>query len=569
MKYETPAKNLPDKLAIDDFQIIFEKAPIGIFILELDGSYLYANEKWQDICSDISDDAFQQTWEKIIHPEFREEIHNEWQHVIQTNHIFQAEFKLVASDMKNQWVLCTGQTVALSESSRMVCLMTVNDITKRRKIQSSIHMVAAYDPVTGLANRTYFLNQLKKAFQNAQRQKDTLVLFFIDLDDFKDVNDTYGHEMGDVVLKSISDRFLTQIRKTDILARYGGDEFVLLLNNVDDPLHISATAKKIQDVLKAPIKVDGKKITLTSSIGIAVAHPRIQSYRELISQADTAMYLAKDLGRNNFKYYTEELNTQVHRKIDISSYLSQAMEKQELSLVYQPQIEIKSLKIVGVEVLMRWKNEILGSIAPSEFIPLAEENGLIEPLTDWMFERIIKETKHWQDFSELKSIPISINVSTKLFREDYVINKLQSLVNAGKIDANKLTLDIQEELLINYPQETMITLKALKKIGVNIALDDFGIGFSSITTLKKFPIDVIKLNQTFIKDVLTERSDTEMTQAIIALANSLNLSLVAEGVESEEVLSFLKENDCLICQGNYFSMPLLSGEFLDWYKNIF
>ena len=443
-------------------------------------------------------------------------------------------------------------------------ISAVRDITGRKQLEARILHQATHDALTGLPNRLLFHDALVHATALAQRTEKLLAILFLDLDGFKNINDTLGHVYGDILLKEIAQRLTATLRKDDLvvrgddlIARQGGDEFTILLQGISIVHSISLIAEKILVAISEPFTIDGHEMHITASIGITIFPFDDTDIEHLLQNADTAMYRAKESGRNKYQFYTAAMNTQIRERIEIENGLRHALERGELVLHYQPQVNIVSGEITGVEALVRWIHPQKGLIPPGKFIPVAEESGLIVPIGDWVLRTACRQSKAWQD-AGLPHIIMAVNLSARQFREPHLVALVaKAMADAGLAQhAGNLELEVTESLLMKDMEGTIATLHKLHKMGVCLSIDDFGTGYSSLSYLKRFPIHTLKIDQSFIRDITTDPDDAAIAATIITLAHNLKLKVIAEGVETAEQLALLREMKCDQIQGYYFSKPL-------------
>jgi diguanylate cyclase (GGDEF)-like protein/PAS domain S-box-containing protein len=439
------------------------------------------------------------------------------------------------------------------------------DITERIDAEKQVESLAFYDPLTNLPNRRLLLDRLEHSLNNAVRQNHLCALLFIDLDNFKTLNDTYGHKRGDLLLMQVSQRLSKAVRKSDTLARLGGDEFVMLLESLSgDSLEAAKEAQKVAEKLLAstgqPYTIDDAQHSTTPSIGITLFGDVEESVEEPLRRADLAMYEAKAAGRNTFRFFDPKLQEAVAKRTFLEADLRSALQKNQLSLHFQPQIGADD-KPFGAEVLLRWHHPKRGLISPLEFIPVAEESGLIVAIGRWVLDTACAQLARWAVNSEFSHLSISINVSMRQFYQpDFVAQVLASIAESGA-DPQRLKLELTESLLAANVEDVIKKMTALKEEGIGFSLDDFGTGYSSLAYLKQLPLDQLKIDQSFIRDTLTDANDAAIVKTIIALADSLNLSVIAEGVETDEQHRFLANSGCNTYQGYLFSKPLPVEEF--------
>jgi diguanylate cyclase (GGDEF)-like protein len=436
------------------------------------------------------------------------------------------------------------------------------EINERKIVESELivhkeHLarLAHYDNLTSLPNRVFFNEIFNKALNHANLFKKTLAILFVDLDRFKQINDAFGHNTGDFVLKEISSRLSSAIRGGDVLARLGGDEFIILLNDIGQPKFASPIAEKLLQVCQQPIKYDTQEFFLSASIGICVFPNDGSTLEDLQRNADMAMYRAKRAGGGLYHYFTKELNFEVRQSMQLETGLRKAITNKEFVLYYQPKLNLNTGLISGVEALIRWDHPEFGLLSPVNFIPLAEETGLIMQIGEWVLREACATNKRWQQ-EGYAPISISVNISAKQFRMDDIAKLVNNILDETGLEAKYLELEITETAVMENVQETSGRLKLIKDKGVSISVDDFGTGYTSISYLKKFPINIIKIDKSFIKGISHDQNDMAITIALIGMAHNLGFEVVAEGVETLDQLNFLTEHGCDIIQGYYISRPL-------------
>ncbi len=421
--------------------------------------------------------------------------------------------------------------------------------------------VAHYDSLTTLPNRFFFNEMLTKIVSHAKRKKSKFAILYINLDGFKIINDALGHVVGDLVLKEIAERFSKITRAGDILARLGGDEFVILLNDIDHSKFASNVAEKLLIICSQPLKTNGHEFVLTSSIGICTYPEDGTSLEDLLKNADMAMHKAKQAGGGVFQYYTKEMDLDAHERIKLEAALRKAISNNEFILHYQPKLQLSDGTMMGVEALIRWESPTLGLISPEKFIPLAEETSLILPIGEWALREACRANKSWQE-QGYKPITIAVNLSAKQFRHSNIEQVVASILAETKLDPKYLELEITETAIMDNVSTAVATLNTIEEMGVKITIDDFGTGYTSISYLKQFPVSVIKIDRSFIKELPESQDDASITTAVIALAHSLDIKVVAEGVETPEQLQFLTDHGCDMVQGYYFSQPLAEANIV-------
>ena len=441
------------------------------------------------------------------------------------------------------------------------------NITEEIKRQEEISFLAYHDPLTGLVNRTFLQEQLKTLTSIADRNNKKIALIFIDLDNFKFINDTFGHEMGDKLLIEIANRLKHSIRKSDIASRIGGDEFILVLNNINSKQEVEKKIEEIMNILTKPIIIDDNKLEVTFSAGIAVYPDDTTDISKLLQFADIAMYDAKKSGKNRFKFININLQQQIKKFYSTLEELKNAIKNEELILFFQPKIDIQNNKIDGVEALIRWNHPRKGLLTPYHFIDIAEKGGIIHLIDSYVLEKTIQTINKWSTNPILKNLNIAVNISANKFLEPHFVDELKSLITKYHIDPSKLQIEITETLSIQNFEYTIQTLKKIKSLGVKIALDDFGTGYSSLNYIKQIPFDVLKIDQSFIRDLLKDRDDLIITKMIVEISKILNKENVAEGVENEKILEIIKNLGVRLVQGYYFSKPIPEDELKKFILN--
>lgn len=452
-------------------------------------------------------------------------------------------------------------------------LALVRDITQKKEAEAKIFDLAYYDGLTRLPNRQLFGESLDHTIRVAEREKKGIALFIIDLDRFKRINDTLGHSVGDQLLQGVAQRLATCASSIECpdsarlgpegelkLARLGGDEFVIKLYGVDSQEQIKDFAAQIVSDLTPPFSCDGHQFVVTPSIGVAL-YPQDGTTREqLLMNADSAMYRAKKAGRNNFKFHSETMRVRSLSRLNLEGEIRSAIENQEFELHYQPKVNVSTGAVVGAEALLRWNNPERGMVSPAEFIPVAEETGLILPISQWVLKEACAQVRKWWE-GPSSGIPVAVNISSYHFYADCLIQDVFDAVSAAGIEERYLELEITESMLLRNIDETIAALKTLREAGINLSVDDFGTGYSSLSYLKKFPIDTLKIDRSFVENLHRDKDDAAICAAILAMAKQLGLNVVAEGVELEEQLEFLSGHGCDEIQGYLFSKPVPADEF--------
>lgn len=468
------------------------------------------------------------------------------------------EFKAIQVDGKEIDVEMSAMPILYE--GRMAEQIVGRDLTQRKKAEKTIKYMAYYDVLTGLPNRNMVRKHLNAALKNGDQE---LAVLFLDLDRFKIINDTKGHRVGDLLLKVVASRLKNAVQAKGLVSRQGGDEFIILLKGLNKA-QVIEVAERILEEFSEGIDVENQEFFVTPSIGISMAPGDGQDEETLIKHADTAMYLAKERGKNNYQFYTNQLHGLSSRKMELENGLRKALEQDQLMLHYQPQVNLETGKIIGVEALVRWQHPENGIISPGEFIPLAEETGLIVPLGKWVLHKASAQNKEWHD-KGYSSIPISVNISVRQLQEDRFIDTVKQILDQTGLDPSYLDLEITESIMQNSENTAMI-LNQLKELGVTLAIDDFGTGYSSLSLLKHLPIDKIKIDKSFVDDIIHHSNQGAMVKTIIDMGHNLQFDVIAEGVEEQEQVRFLLRNGCMIGQGYHFSRPLPPDEMEDLLK---
>ena len=432
----------------------------------------------------------------------------------------------------------------------------------KRKIDSTeIEKKVYYDQTTGLTNKLLFNDRLQQSMHDAKRNKTQIAILFIDLDNFKYVNDSMGHSAGDKLLKLVSVRLKKALRKTDTISRWGGDEFTIILPKIKDFNDIRILCKRILNKDLNNIVVDNQELRITASIGIAIYPQDGEDVETLVKNADAAMYRAKDKGKNRYSFFKSEMNKEITERISNENNLFKAIEKEEFLLLFQPQIDLKTNKIIGFEALIRWNSPDKGVLSPYKFIPIAEETDLIIPLGEWVIRETCKQNKKWHNMGV--TLTCAVNISAKQFLRSNLVNLIKDILNETQLDPKYLELELTETILMEDIEKTVNILNRLKKMGVKISIDDFGTGYSSLSYLKQFPIDTLKIDQSFISPIKADSVDKNFTIAniVIDLGHKLGMKVIAEGVETEGQIKFLKKYACDKIQGYIISEPVNEIEF--------
>ncbi len=530
----------------------------------------YPVERW------LADPGF---WANCLHPDDRDTLIKFYSEIIldldsgstHEDTVWVVQYRMLAVDGHAIWFHDTIHRVVDPEIQAVRLSGVMMDITARKEMEMRLAHLASHDVLTGLPNRALLLDRLGHALVYASRHGRAAAVLFLDLDRFKLVNDSFGHSVGDQLLKAVAERLGNCVREGDLVARLGGDEFVILLEDMAHPQDAALVAQKILDRFAPPFRVEAPETArqafhFTASIGISLYPGDGESSSALLSNADAAMYCAKEQGGNNYQFFTLELNTRARRRMDLESALHKALEQEQFVLHYQPQVTPGSGEIAAVEALLHWQSPEQGLIPPDEFIPLLEETGMIVPVGEWVLRTACMQQRAWLA-TGLPPLRMAVNLSVRQLRRGHFVDSLVRILADTGMDPSCLELEITESMVMQHVEEVLEILRALSALGVDLSVDDFGTGYSSLSYLKRLPIDTIKIDKSFVGDITTDTDDAAIVAAIIAMAHSLHLKVVAEGVETQEQFDFLLERGCDAMQGYFFSKPLPAEEILPLLRN--
>ncbi len=459
------------------------------------------------------------------------------------------------------WAMLNASLVESGTGTEEILEGTLVDITERKLAEERVESLAYYDALTALPNRTLLLDRLSQGLAAARRQDQRLALLFVDLDRFKNINDSLGHSIGDLLLQEVAQRLTACTREQDTVARLGGDEFLIVLNGLRDISDAAIAAERFMDAMTAEFQIQNHSLSIGCSVGISIFPEHGTDSETLIKYADAAMYSAKDHGRNNFQFFTPDMNRQAVERLNLENGLRVALDKEQFYLVYQPQLDLVSGKIIGLEALLRWRHPDLGLVPPDRFIRIAENSGLILPIGEWVLRTACSQARSWQ-LDILSQVPVAVNVSAIQFRHERFCDRVRTILDETCLTPNRLELEMTESLLLANADITLSVLERLKGMGLTLTIDDFGTGYSSLSYLKRFPVSKLKIDRSFIRDVAVNSDDAAITTAIISMAKSLNLRVIAEGVENEAQTCFLRTQRCDAIQGYYVSKPLSAEDVL-------
>ena len=542
-----------------------ELAAIGISHVDVAGRFIHVNRTLCEMLGYTRDELLALRVDDVSHPDDRSQTdHDRLRMESGEIDSFKAEKRYRRKDGSVIWVHLTVAARRGVDGRRLHDISIIEDITDRREAQSRIQYLATHDEMTGLANRTLFNEFATRAVAREQRYGGRFAILFIDLDRFKTINDSLGHECGDQLLKEMAARFNSHVRASDVLARFGGDEFVVLLNQVSDRQTAAIVARNLLVLALKPFRIADEQCRVTASIGIAMYPDDAQDAPTLMKYADMAMYHAKEEGKNNFQFYSRDLGAVSEKRLRIETGLRDALERDEFVLHYQAKVDLQTHEIRGVEALLRWSHPELGSVSPTQFIPIAEESGLIVAIGRWALATACAQAVEWLR-QGLPPISMAVNLSPRQFQDPNIVATVTRVLEDTGMPAELLELEITEGMMLHDADSAVDKLTAIRGLGVRLAIDDFGTGYSSLSQLKRFPIDALKIDRSFIRGIPTDKDDMAITEAILALGKTLGVTIVAEGVETDAQQAFLKLHACHEMQGFYFSRPIPSDQFAEFF----
>ncbi len=538
-------------------EISLLRMPVGIFKINSKKEMVYVNPFFCKISGYPKLKLLGKKWLSTIHPDDYETFFNTLTKYMEAGRSYKFEFRFTHERKGETWVLCH----VVPENHQKVAdnyIGTITDISKLKKTQASLLKLARFDPLTKLPNRYLFEDLLVKSLARAKRNKNKLALFYIDIDFFKKVNDFLGHTIGDEFLREIAKRLKKSVRTEDFIVRLGGDEFAIILENIKDITHINIAAQRLVDDFNQPFIIGEHEIISSLSVGISVFPDEKTTKTTIVQHADQALYQAKAAGRNCFKYYNKTMQHQLERYMQVIEQLRHAISQNQFELFYQPKISAVDNSLVGIEALLRWKNKILQNPSPAEFIPIAEESGLMNQIGDWVISTALHQFKEWyENISQMRKIIISINISPSQLNDSSIIGTIMNVLKETNVPTQNILFELTETAVMKKAFDSKSVFQVfLMELGIGISIDDFGTGYSSLTYLKQLPIKELKIDKSFIDDIGKNKSSEVIIKAIINLALTLDLEVIAEGVETKAQLVFLKKNQCKIIQGYYFSKPL-------------
>ena len=564
---EDVARRERDAADILKFSQAIEQSPSSVLICDRQWHIEYANQKFSQLTGYTQEDIIGKHPSALVDQSMNSrEAWHLWQAIrlqVKRVGVWQGEVNSVRRNGERYWEQLVVTPIKDSNSDTTGYLILGEDISIRKRYEQQLLRQANYDVLTGLPNRMLALDRLKLAIAQARRDETQVGVMFLDLDNFKHINDTLGHDAGDTLLIEASKRVSSCLRGTSTVARLGGDEFLVVLPGLSGPDAACQVADRILKTFSTPFMLGGQEVFVTTSIGIATFPQDSDNSGTLLQHADAAMYEAKHKGKSAYSRFTPEMTEISHERLQMESYMRKAMELGEFELYFQPIIDTHSGKLVSAEALLRWNNPALGMVMPDRFIPLAEETGLIIPIGEWVIQEACKAARNWQTLTG-NPIGVAVNVSPRQFRDPGFTDAVMRALDASGLSPKLLELEITERLILDNSIETADILRKLDRSGIRLTVDDFGTGYSALSYLKSYPFDTLKIDKSFIQDVLTENDDASLVRAIITMAHSLGLKVVAEGVEAEAQTHFLKEEHCDYSQGYFYSTPLPEQDFIQW-----
>lgn len=543
------------------YRLTFDHAGIGLAQTNIDGRITRINPKLCDILGYERDELLGMRFPQLTHPDDRDDAH------LMTSRVLKGELESYSRERrylhKNGSIIWTNATVSClrEDADRTGLIVVLEDISDRKHMEKELVRLASHDALTGLPNRVLLQDRLNKALARARRTQKQVAVLYLDLDRFKHINDSQGHAAGDALLTEAARRMEKVVRETDTVARIGGDEFVVVLENIDDSRAATARAQGVLFALSQPFQYKQDLLYTGASIGVALYPKDGDNDETLLKHADSAMYQAKESGRNTVQFYTPELNALHLRRLDIADSLRKALHNQELQLHYQPKIRTRCGQLAGIEALLRWTLPDGSSVSPEEFIPVAEDTGMILSMGEWVLHKACQQIVKWRAAHD-NDLRISVNLSARQFKNQDLVKVISHVLNATHCPPQALELEITESVLMERPEQISQTLQQLYDMGVRLSIDDFGTGYSSLSYLRNFPIHELKIDRSFVEDITRDDSHAAIVKAIISLAHSMNLTVLAEGVETREQLSYLQAQQCDYLQGFLFSRPM-PGEQLE------
>lgn len=563
----TTRKEMEEELRRNEekFRLITENSSDLIAILDESGIILYASQSHTSLLGHNLEELETKPLLKWVHPEDHEFVTLGIRDIMTgSKQTVQLEFRIETSLSSYIYVDTKMNPIRYPIGGIHSLLLVMRDVTERKKTEQLIHHLANHDTLTDLPNRRLFIDRLRKEVQLAQRSKSEMAVIFLDLDRFKQINDSLGHDIGDLILIEAAKRIKRCIRPADLVARLGGDEFTIYLTNLNSRDDAEYISQKIQTSIQKPFEAGGKLHVLSCSLGISIYPYDGRHEDELLKRADTALYSVKDLGRNGYAFFHPDMEKRSLERMVLENELKKSIELEQFYIEYQPKVDLASQRLIGVEALVRWNHPELGIIRPNKFIPIAEETGLIQPLGEWVLRRACEQNKAWQE-EGYPPVVMSVNLSARQFYQADLLDRIQRILEGTGLEPQWLELEIAESTIAEHENATVI-LQAARDLGINTSIDDFGIGYSTFSSIRHLPINTLKIDASFIKDVHHNIESQALVKAILTVAQALNIKVIAEGVESQEQLSVLNKDGCKQGQGFLFSKPLTDQQFEQYMK---
>ena len=561
----TEQKNIEESLrqSEEKYRSILENIQEAYFEVDLTGNFTFFNDSLCRLTGSSRQELAGANYRDFSDTETSENVFQAFNKIYKTKEPNEGlDWLIIRKDGIKRYIEASVSLKQDSSGNRTGFKGIIRDITERKHIEKELENMATHDILTGLPNRLMFSQLLNHAIQAARRYQRQFAVLFIDLDRFKIINDTMGHEAGDQMLREIADRFRQSLRAVDVVSRLGGDEFIILIEEVNELNQIATLAKKILASTMKPVVILDNECRVTASIGISIFPIDGEDDQTLMKNADIAMYFAKEEGKNNYQFYSKEIKTQSTERMSIETNLRFALDRKEFFLDYQARLDFKTGMITGVEALLRWENPFLGSVTPTRFIPVAEETGLIVPIGRWVLKTACAQNMVWQG-QHLPPVRISVNLSLRQLMDDNLIEDIKAILKESGMTPNLLELEISESMLMHNPVHMITVLTKIKKMGVRLAVDNFGTGYSSLTQISHFPIDTLKVDRSFIRNITQDSEDKDIIESIINMGKHLSLTVVAEGVETQSQDEFLRKHICDEMQGFYFSKPVAPDQFAE------
>lgn len=556
----TARKQMEEELkrSEEKYRIIAENTSDIISIINLDGEFLYLSPShirlWEH---EVPDHEIHNLFEWIVE-EDRDIFAYAIQHAFSTRKEYMVECRINTQRQDVIWTESKINPITDQEGNVTKLLLVTRDVTDRKRSEETIHHLAYHDALTDLPNRRMYVQQLSKEMMQAKRFQSTLAVLFLDMDRFKDVNDSFGHDVGDLLLVEAAKRLQGCLKPGDVVARLGGDEFTVMQTQLQDRSEAAALAEQIMNQLQRPFELDGHVFNVSCSIGIALYPQDGDNPEDLLKRADTALYTVKSRGKNGYDFFDPTMEAKSLERILMENEMRKAIEQEQFQIYYQPKIDIATGGMTGMEALVRWVHPELGIIPPNRFIPIAEETGMILALGEWILKQACRQNKLWHD--QGYTLKVSVNLSARQIYQKDLVEMIKDILRETNLSPDWLELEITESIFVKMEEATAV-LQQIRDIGIEISIDDFGTGYSSFSYIKSLPVDTIKIDASFIRDIHHNQESQAIVKAIVTIAQSLNMNVIAEGIELDDQVAALKENGCDHGQGYLFSKPLTTDDF--------